>query len=96
MVIWSGPANRDLNSIFEFISRDSKDYAQNVINEIVEKTSVLNTFPNIGRVVPEINDPQIRELIIYSFRILYTVRKPETEILAIIHGKRLLIQKKFK
>lgn len=53
-------------------------------------TGVLNNFPGIGRIVPEVNDSKIRELFIYSFRILYTTRTTNPEILGIIRGKRLL------
>jgi toxin ParE1/3/4 len=42
----------------------------------------------MGRVVPEIGDPNIRELIVYSYRLVYQISPQRIEILAIIHGRR--------
>lgn len=88
MVEWTDPAKQDLKSIYDYISRDSKFYAQKVSFEIVEKSEKLNIFPEIGRIVPEIGDPKIRELIIYSYRLIYEIFPDKIEILALIHGKR--------
>ncbi len=61
MVIWSKPAKQDLKQIFEYIARDSRFYAKKVVNNIAEKSISLDLSPQRGRVVPEINDPDIRE-----------------------------------
>lgn len=66
MVNWSIPAKNDLKQIHDYIAKDSKYYAQNVVQEIVAKAETLTGFPEIGRAVPEISDQNIRELIIYS------------------------------
>lgn len=92
MVKWSKPAELDLKQIHDYIARDSKFYAQKVLIEIVEKSEILNSFPEIGRVVPEIEDPQIRELLIYSYRLIYEVFPNKVEVLALIHGKRNFIK----
>ena len=60
MVKWSVPARNDLKQIHDYIANDSKYYAQNVIQEIVAKIESLNDFPEIGRVVPEISNQNIR------------------------------------
>lgn len=88
MVKWTTPAKLDLKQIHDYITRDSKFYAQKVSMEIVERSEKLKIFPEIGRVVPEIGDPNIRELIIYSYRLIYEVFPDRVEILALIHGKR--------
>lgn len=88
MVKWTTPAKLDLKQIHDYITRDSKFYAQKVSIEIVERSEKLKIFPEIGRVVPEIGDPNIRELIIYSYRLIYEVFPDRVEILALIHGKR--------
>ena len=88
MVKWSIPARNDLKQIHDFIAIDSKYYAQNVIQEIIAKTGTLTDFPEIGRNVPEINDQNIRELIVYSYRLIYEFSETGIEILAIIHGRR--------
>ena len=88
MVEWSGPAKRDLKQIHDYIAQDSKYYAKNVVRNIVNKSETLETFPKVGRMVPEINDPNVREIFVYSYRLIYEVTPKRVEILAIVHGKR--------
>lgn len=88
MVEWTNPAKQDLKLIHDYIARDSRLYAKKVSFELVEKTEKLNLFPEIGRIVPEIGDPKIRELIIYSYRLIYEMYPDKIAILALIHGKR--------
>lgn len=44
----------------------------------------------IGRIVPEFEDPSIREIFAYSYRVIYQVDPTQVSIAAIVHGKRLL------
>ena len=88
MVTWSVPARNDLKQIHDYIAKDSKYYARKVIQEIVAKTETLAERPEIGRIVPEISDQNIRELIVYSYRLIYEISEVGIEILAIIHGRR--------
>ena len=88
MVIWSRPARGDLRQIHDYIARDSKYFARKVTDEIVEKSAQLQTFPLQGRVVPETDDPNIRELFLYSYRIIYEVVGKNVRVLAVIHAKQ--------
>jgi toxin ParE1/3/4 len=88
VVRWTKPAKLDLKQIHDYIARDSKFYAQKVSQEIVDKSEKLKDFPEIGRIVPEIGDPNIRELIIYSYRLIYEISPNEIQILTLIHGRR--------
>jgi len=88
MVIWSDPAKEDLKKIYDYIAGDSKYYAIKVSQEFIEKSEQLVKLPKMGRIVPEIEDSNIRELIIYSYRLIYEISPNRTEILAIIHGKQ--------
>ena len=88
MVIWSEPAKEDLRIIYDYIAHDSLVYAQQVVNNIIEKSETLKDFPAIGRIVPEVNDDNIRELFIYSYRIIYENSNNYTIVHAVIHGKR--------
>jgi addiction module RelE/StbE family toxin len=88
MVIWSKPAKKDLKQIFEYIASDSRFYAKKVVNNIVEKSMSLDLSPRRGRVVPEMNDPEIREIFIYSYRLMYQITPDNIYILGVIHGKR--------
>jgi len=88
MVKWSVPARNDLNQIHDYIAKDSKYYARKVIQEVIAKTETLTELPEIGRIVPEISDQNIGELIVYSYRLIYEMSGAGVEILAIIHGRR--------
>ncbi|MBU1932076.1 type II toxin-antitoxin system RelE/ParE family toxin [Patescibacteria group bacterium] len=86
--MWSIPARNDLRQIYEYIAKDSRYYATNVVENIVSKAENLEEFPEIGRVVPEIGDENVRELIIYSYRLIYEIVPNGVQVLAIIHGRR--------
>ena len=88
MVIWSLPAKADLRSIHDYIAKSSPFYAKKVVQDIREKTDVLNTNPKIGKKVAELNDDSIRELSKYSYRILYEIGSQQIEILAIVHKRQ--------
>lgn len=88
MVVWSGPAKKDLKQIYDYIARDSKFYARKVAYDVVERVENLDRFPNIGRIVPEVNDPNIKEIFVYSYRVIYAVKPDRVEILTILHGRR--------
>jgi toxin ParE1/3/4 len=89
-VKWSPEAIEDLESIAEFIARDSGYYARAVVTEILSVSRNIREFPLIGRVVPEVGDESIRERFIYSYRLVYRVESDLILIVAVIHGKRLL------
>jgi toxin ParE1/3/4 len=88
MVKWSGPARMDLKQIHDYIANDSRYYAKKVVQTIAERTEELMAFPQIGRMVTEIDNPNIRELFVYSYRLIYEISSDGIEILAVIHGKR--------
>jgi toxin ParE1/3/4 len=90
MVVWSDPAKADLRQIFEYIAHDSRHYAMKVTQEIVDKTGVLNDLPRIGRAVPEVGDDNVRELALYTYRIIYEITEPDIYVLAVAHKRREL------
>jgi len=87
-VIWSESALADIDELAEFIARDSKVYADQMVTEIFERAAVLERFPKVGKKVPERNDPTYRELQVPPFRILYKVEEGKVTILAAIHARR--------
>ena len=88
MVIWAGPAKTDLKAIFDFIASDSKYYAKKVVQDIIDRTNIIEKYPMIGRKVPEIDDESVREIFAYSYRILYEIKLEKIYVIGIIHGKR--------
>jgi toxin ParE1/3/4 len=89
-VTWSRRALHDLESIAEFIAGDSPAYAGIVVKKIVNQSRTLERFPHAGRKVPEFDDENVRELIIYSYRMIYRLQPDKIVIAAVIHGKRIL------
>ena len=88
MVEWTEPARNDVRAIYEYIALDSKFYAKNTVRNIVERSATLSESPEIGRVVPELGEKEIREVFIYSYRIIYQILPDRLAILAIFHGHR--------
>ncbi len=89
-VRWTPQAATDLEAITEFIARDSPQSASLFAINIINAVERLEDFPELGRLVPEKNDPQIRELLLGNYRIVYRVRRRTAEILTIHHAARPL------
>ena len=88
-VNWTKLAISDLQEIHDYIARDSKTYAKLQIVRIRSQTRILKSQPEAGRVVPEIDQEDIRELIQGSYRIIYKiVSKERIDIITIHHSSR--------
>lgn len=72
------------------MARDSPYYADLVVERIVAAVARLENYPLSGRVVPEVADQLLREVIHASYRIVYRLRPDVVEILTVFHGARLL------
>ena len=87
-VIWAPSALNDVDSIAEFISKDSIDQAALFVSRLFEVTDRLQDFPLSGRTIPEINNQFCREIIYGSYRIMYKIDGNDIWITAVIHGAR--------
>jgi len=87
---WTKHALEELDDIANYISIDSPKYAQILVKQIYEMVSHLKQFPKLGRKVPEYGDPELREILYKTYRIIYLVKKEHLEIISIIHGSRKL------
>jgi len=87
---WSEEALEDIESIATYIEKDSPIYAKSVVSKFFEKAEILQEFPELGRKVPEFNDTTIREVFVYSYRLIYKLSQQEILFVAVVHGKRLL------
>ena len=87
---WSPEATEDLESIVEYIARDSEFYARAVVSKILITSRSISEQPFIGRIVPELADETIRERFVYSYRLIYKISSDVITIVAVIHGKRLM------
>lgn len=89
-LVWTRRAIEDVQSIRRFIAQDSPHYAELVRQQLTASVERLPAFPQSGRIVPEINDPSIREVIQGSYRIVYRLIHGEIHILTVHHAARLL------
>ncbi len=90
-------ATRDLEEIASYISADSPYYATLQLQKILKRTDILENFPVIGRIVPELKIKAIREIIEGYYRIIYKiVNKKEIHILTIHHSRKRLIRSRLK
>ncbi len=91
MVKWTAHAKAQVRHIHDYIAQDSALYARRVSEELVKKTIGLDELPRKGRKIPELNDDAVRELSLYSYRILYEIKSDNLiEVLAVIHKRRHL------
>jgi len=89
-VIISPPAIEDLKNIVSYIAQHNSEAALRLGNELISRTRILETFPEIGRRVPETDSPDIREIIYRSYRIFYRVKREQglVEVIRFWHAAR--------
>ena len=96
VVSWTIQALDDLNAICEFIARDAPRYAQLFAMQAFEAVDRLETFPLSGRVVPEINKQEIREVIFGNYRIVYHHTDDKVDIITVHHSAQIFTIDKLK
>ena len=87
-LIWTHGAVQDLTEIRDFIARDSEHYALAFVENALEVIEKLVDFPLMGRMVPEVRQENLRELIYGNYRIIYKILPAYLAILTVIHGAR--------
>jgi plasmid stabilization system protein ParE len=86
---WTQVAADDLAAIHQYIARDSPRYAQLVVERIIQRVEGIAEFPEAGRIVPELERADIRELISGSYRIVYWLDRDVAHVLTIFRASRL-------
>lgn len=79
----------DIQEITEYIARQNIQNAVRFADELLEVCCSIPDFPERGRIVPEVGQPLIREIIHKNYRIVYTVRQGKVYILQIFNAARL-------
>lgn len=87
-ITWTRWSIKDLRVIYDYISLDSPAYASRFIDKLIQRVDQLSQLPESGRIVPEKEDPQIRELIEGNYRIFYRLYRNNVTILRIHHSAR--------
>jgi toxin ParE1/3/4 len=87
---WTHEALERLSEVEDFISQDSPELAEKFVDQIIQHAESLSVKPLRERTVPEISNPDIRELIFRKYRIVYRIKGNNLDILAVFEGHRLL------
>ncbi len=95
-IVWTKLALRDVIQIHDYIAEDSLFYARQTIEKIFEKVVPLEKFPLMGRMVPEFNNENVREVIMGNYRIVYRITKKHISIVRVHHSARNILYKRKK
>ncbi|ADU32171.1 type II toxin-antitoxin system RelE/ParE family toxin [Evansella cellulosilytica] len=89
-LVWAESAVKDLEGICNYIAQDSEEYANIFASRVIDTIETIGIFPSSGRVVPELNNDMIREMVLTNYRIIYRINNEKVEIVRIIHNARQL------
>lgn len=89
-ILWTENAIDHLANIYEYIAFNSPTYARHMIDRITRRTEQIAEHNLSGRKVPEYDSEDIRELIEKPYRIIYRIKPNQIDIIAVIHGARLI------
>jgi toxin ParE1/3/4 len=90
-LIWSPGAINDLERITDYISFDSERYASVVVTRIISLAEEIVAFPMSGRIVPELEEENVREKFYKSYRIIYRINTDDTvDVLRVFHQAQKL------
>ena len=87
-VHWTATAINHLRHIHTYIGQSSPEYALRVVDRLTRRSQQIAQFPESGRIVPEADLPQIREVMEGPYRIMYYITSDQVDIIAVIHGSQ--------
>lgn len=89
-VTWSACGRRTAADAGDYIARDRPETAAEWVEKLVARVDLLGRFPQSGRIVPELGKPDLREVVVPPFRIIYRIEPKRVYVLAIWHGRQVL------
>lgn len=89
-VIWTKQSVRQLNKYADYIAEDNVLAAEKWVLSLLDKTNQLSKMPMSGRIVPEYNDPKLREIIEGDYRLIYRIKKDTVYVLSVRHSRQNL------
>ena len=87
-VVWAESARGALDEVITYIAQDSRQATVHVLEAAIEAATSSATLSERGRVVPETNDPVIREIFVFRYRLIYRVEDERVVVVAFVHGAR--------
>ncbi len=87
---WTERAVAHLEALVDYVSLTSPVYAEGLVSRIDQRLQLASTHPEIGKMVLDVEDSALRELVVPPYRIFYRIRPDAIEVLAIVHERRHL------
>ena len=88
-VIWTETATQEIINIGEYLEGYSVNYARLTIQRFYNRATQLASFPEMGRIIPEIDDKRYRELIEGNYRLMYEILSDDIILIQrVIHQSR--------
>ena len=87
-VVWAQSAYAALDEVVAYIAQDSRQAALQVLERTLDTAADLGTLSERGRIVPELDDPAIREVFVHRYRLLYRIEADRVVVIALLHGAR--------
>jgi toxin ParE1/3/4 len=87
-VVVAKAAREDLGGILDYLTAESPRAAAKIVSELEERLKRLPRFPKSGRVIPEIGDASLREVLAGPYRVMYRLEAKRAVVLRILHRKR--------
>lgn len=84
-VTWSKQAIEDVYRIREYYLEFSETFSSSLVDQIFDKETLISRHPEIGRVVPELNNQHVREIIFRNFRIIYVIFDSSRATILTVH-----------
>lgn len=91
-VVWAQSAYAALDEVVAYTAQDSRQAAVQVLERALNTAADLGTLSERGRIVPELDDPAIREVFVHRYRLLYRIEADRVAVIAFLHGARDLAQ----
>jgi len=91
-VVWADRALKALDAALTYIATDSPQNASRIAERVMEQADSLVTFSERGRVVPEVGDSMLCEVLIDPFRLMYEVHESQVRVVGFVHQRRLFWQ----
>ena len=95
-IIWSPLAVEQVQDIASYIALDKPAAAVYWAEKIFSSVERLTDFPKSGRVVPEINRNEIREIVRGNYRVIYKIKAKEILVLVVKSYRQQLKKNEIK
>ena len=85
---WSSQAERNVDEVADRISRRDPKVASEWVERVIKEVERTTTIPMAGRIVPELNRPELRETFLGRYRIVYRIDEATVTLVTVFAGAR--------